>query len=141
VVVDGGSRRETAHAALGERSNRISRVVAGAATLTAWDLFLDPQMVGEGYWRWDRLGAYRGIPLSNYIGWFATGIGVMTLLEVLLPPGEPSPDLVAHYGAMATMETAAFATFLDDRVVAVTGAIGMSPVAAVAVVRLVGQRT
>ena len=35
-------------------------VVLGAAALTAWDLFLDPQMTTEGYWRWARRGRYRG---------------------------------------------------------------------------------
>jgi hypothetical protein len=43
-----------------------ARIVARvAAALTAWDLFLDPQMVGEGYWTWERRGRYRDIPLSN----------------------------------------------------------------------------
>ena len=133
--------RETAHAALGSRSNRATRILAGAATLTAWDLFLDPQMVGEGYWRWLGRGAYRGIPISNYLGWFATGLGVMAVLEVALPPGEPVPELVAEYGVMAVMETAGFATFLGDRLVAAVGAVGMLPVTVLAAVRLVGQRT
>ena len=44
--------REAAHAALGSRSTPARRVALGALALTAWDLFLDPQMVGEGYWRW-----------------------------------------------------------------------------------------
>lgn len=133
--------RETAHAALGRRSRVATRIVAGAATLTAWDLFLDPQMVGERYWRWARRGLYRGIPLSNYVGWFVTGLGVMAVLEVALPPAEPVPELVAEYGVMAAMETVGFATFLADRVVAVIGAAGMLPVAALATARLVGQRS
>jgi uncharacterized membrane protein len=133
--------RETAHAALGRRSNRVTRVIAGSAALTAWDLFLDPQMVGEGYWHWARRGAYRGIPVSNYLGWLVTAMGAMAVLEVLLPAGEPAPDLVAHYGVMAAMETVGFATFFGDRVVAGGGAAGMLPVAAAAVARLVGQRT
>jgi uncharacterized membrane protein len=133
--------RETAHAALGRRSNRATRVVAGAAALTAWDLFLDPQMVGEGYWLWARRGAYRGIPISNYLGWFVTGLGVMAVLEVLLPPGEAASDLVAEYGVMAAMETVGFATFFGDRVVAAVGGVGMLPIAVAAVARLVGQRT
>ncbi len=133
--------RETVHAALGRRSNRVSRVVAGAAALTAWDLFLDPQMTGEGYWQWARRGAYRGIPISNYVGWFVTGLGAMAVLEVLLPPGEPAADLVAQYGVMAAMETVGFAAFFGDRVVAAIGGVGMLPVAGLAVARLVGQRT
>lgn len=133
--------RETAHAALGARSTRTTRIVAGAATLTAWDLFLDPQMVGEGYWRWARAGAYQGIPFSNYLGWFATGMAVMTVLEIALPPGEPAPDLVAEYGMMAAMETAGFLSFFGDRIVAAVGGVGMLPVTALATARLVGQRT
>ena len=77
--------REAAHAALGARSNRTTRVLLGAIALTAWDLFLDPQMVGEGYWRWARRGRYRGIPLSNFAGWLLTSLGVMASLEVFLP--------------------------------------------------------
>lgn len=133
--------REVAHAALGDHSTRATRIVAGAATLTAWDLFLDPQMVGEGYWRWARPGIYRGIPLSNYLGWFATSMAVMAVLEITLPAVEPVPELVAGYGVMAAMETAGFASFFGDRVVAVVGGIGMLPVAAFATARLVGQRT
>ena len=38
--------REAAHAALGPRSTRGTRILLGAAALTAWDLFLDPQTSG-----------------------------------------------------------------------------------------------
>ncbi len=131
--------RETAHAALGSRSTRTTRLLAGAATLTAWDLFLDPQMVGEGYWQWTRRGAYRGIPLSNYVGWFVTSLGVMAVLEVVLPPAEPAVDLVAEYAVMAAMETTGFAALFGDRLVAAIGGLGMLPVASLALARLVGQ--
>ena len=59
------------------RSTPVTRIALGSAALTAWDLFLDPQMVGEGYWVWARRGLYRGIPLGNFVGWFLTGLGVM----------------------------------------------------------------
>ncbi len=132
--------RETAHAALGQRSNRVTRIVAGAATMTAWDLFLDPQMVGEGYWRWARPGRYRGIPLSNFVGWFATSLGVMALLELVLPPSEPSAALVGEYAYMAVMETVGFAAYFRDPVVAVVGGSAMLPVAALASTRLLHRR-
>ncbi len=132
--------RETAHAALGRRSNRVNRIIAGAATMTAWDLFLDPQMVGEGYWRWARPGRYRGIPLSNFAGWFATSLGVMAVLEFVLPPREPSPALVGEYAYMAVMETVGFAAYFRDPVVAVVGGSAMLPVAAVAAARLLNRR-
>jgi putative membrane protein len=132
--------REVAHAALAGASNPFRRVLAGAAALTAWDLFLDPQMVGEGYWEWTRPGRYRSIPLSNFVGWFVVALGMMMLLELGLPPGDPAPDLVAAYAGVATMETIAFGTFFRDPVVAAVGGAAMLPVAALAVVRLVGHR-
>ncbi|MEO6570286.1 MAG: carotenoid biosynthesis protein [Ilumatobacteraceae bacterium] len=132
--------RETAHAALGERSNPTRRILLGAVAMTAWDLFLDPQMVREGYWIWARAGRYRGIPASNFAGWLVTSIGVMAVLEVVLPPADPVVDLVTEYTAMATMEAVAFSVFFRDRVVAAVGSVAMLPMAAVALGRLVGRR-
>ena len=54
--------REVAHAVLGRRSSRPVAIALGAAALTAWDLFLDPQMTAEGYWRWARRGSLPGHP-------------------------------------------------------------------------------
>ncbi len=84
--------REVAVAALGRRATPTRRAVVGATALTAWDLFLDPQMVGEGFWTWARRGRYRGIPASNFVGWFVTGVAVMAALDVLLPPAPIPPD-------------------------------------------------
>jgi len=129
--------REAARAALGGRSSATGRVVVGAAALTAWDLFLDPQMVAEGYWRWIRGGVYRGIPLSNFAGWFVTGLAVMMILERALPPEPVAPDaaLVQQYGFMAVMETVGFARYFRDPIVAAVGGAAMLPLAAVSVVR------
>ncbi|MEZ5217435.1 MAG: carotenoid biosynthesis protein [Ilumatobacteraceae bacterium] len=129
--------REAAHGALGRRSSALGRVVVGAAALTAWDLFLDPQMVGEGYWRWERGGRYRGIPWTNFAGWFLASTVLMGALEVALPVDRPDPDptLVAEYGAMSVMETLGFAAFFRDRLVAVVGGAAMLPIAGAALWR------
>ena len=110
--------------------------------MTAWDLFLDPQMVGEGYWAWARRGLYRGIPLSNFAGWFLTGLGIMALFEFTLPPGRTGPDrhdvrLVGQYGYMSVMQTLGFARYFRDPLVAVVGGLGMLPIAGAAVTQLV----
>ena len=127
--------REAAHAALGARSTRPRRIAAGAAYLTAWDLFLDPQMVGEGYWRWARRGRYRGIPVTNYLGWLVASAAVMAVLELTLPVGEQAePTLVGAYAWMAGMQTVGFARYFDDRLVAAVGGAAMVPAAAVGVV-------
>lgn len=127
--------RDAARAALGGAETRGRRIVLGAAALTAWDLFLDPQMVGEGYWRWASAGRYRGIPATNYLGWFLTSIAVMGVLELAVPVEDerPSDDLVAVYGTMTAMETVGFAAFFRDRVVALVGGAAMAPIAVAAV--------
>ena len=131
--------REAAHAALGQNSTPARRVALGSAAMTAWDLFLDPQMVGEGYWKWAKRGAYRGIPLSNFAGWFLTGLGIMGLFELLLPPQRRDPDvrLVGQYGYMSVMQTLGFARYFRDPLVATVGGLGMLPIAIVAASRFV----
>ncbi len=97
-------------------------------------------MTTEGYWSWRRRGRYRGIPVTNFLGWLATGLVVMAMMEILLPANSLSPALIAQYGAVGAMEAAAFATFFDDRQVAVAGSVAMLPVAALAAVRAVIAR-
>lgn len=43
-----------------------------ALAMTAWDLAMDPFMVFAEHWVWDSPGAYFGIPVQNFIGWWAT---------------------------------------------------------------------
>ena len=61
-----------------KRWQRILSVAAvGGLAMTAWDLVMDPIMVAGGHWVWDDLlsksnGAYHGIPLQNFWGWWLT---------------------------------------------------------------------
>jgi putative membrane protein len=129
--------RETAHAL---RATALARAVVGASCLTAWDLFLDPQMVGEGYWVWSRPGRYRGIPLSNFAGWFVTGLLVCTALEGLLPARRSDRPVIAHtgtYAGVAVMETLGFAVFFRDPLVAAAGGTATLAPATIALVRSV----
>jgi uncharacterized membrane protein len=55
------------------RWTRLVTVAAvGGLVMTAWDLVMDPVMVYNGHWVWDVNGAYHGIPLQNYSGWWLT---------------------------------------------------------------------
>ena len=67
--------------------SRPARVAFGAVGLAGWDLFLDPQMVREGYWHWAQprpaLPGVPGVPLTNYLGWCAVAAGMMALLALL----------------------------------------------------------
>ena len=81
-------------------------VAVSALTFTAWDLFLDPQMVGWRLWVWERPGGYFGIPWVNYAGW-ALAAGVMTaVMRVGLCPGAlPAVPLVLIYTLTWLLET------------------------------------
>lgn len=68
-------------------NNRVLRVAYGAALLTSWDLFLDPQMVEQGHWIWFQPGlqipGIPGIPAQNFAGWFLVGVVLFTLTTML----------------------------------------------------------
>jgi len=56
-----------------KRWQRLLAVAAvGGLVMTAWDLIMDPIMVSGGHWIWDVQGAYFGIPLQNFWGWWLT---------------------------------------------------------------------
>jgi uncharacterized membrane protein len=56
-----------------KRWQRLLAVAAvGGIVMTAWDMIMDPIMVYNGHWIWDVNGAYHGIPLQNYWGWWLT---------------------------------------------------------------------
>ena len=61
----------------------------GGALLAAWDLFLDPQMVAAGRWKWEVTGAHvpftPDIPMSNPFGWLFAGLLIIGLLNKVLP--------------------------------------------------------
>jgi uncharacterized membrane protein len=108
------------------------RVALGAVALTAWDVFLDPQVVDEGYWTWDGGGPWRDVPLSNYAGWLVASAAVMVLLDRVLPRPGDSPALLALYTWWAVMSTLGFLVFFGDPLVGVVGGLCMLPLAGLA---------
>jgi putative membrane protein len=64
----------------------IPTVLAGALLMATWDLYLDPQMVNEGYWTWFISGSPTSqIPLSNFLGWFLSAGLVLLLVNRSIP--------------------------------------------------------
>ncbi|WP_230204800.1 carotenoid biosynthesis protein [Parafrankia elaeagni] len=84
-------------------ARRAVTALAGGATLTAWDLFLDPQMVAEDYWSWESGGgpALNGIPVSNAAGWLLVGIVVTGALAALLPESNAAASAAGPGGPAA----------------------------------------
>jgi uncharacterized membrane protein len=77
-------------------STLLGTALIGGWVLAAWDLFLDPQMVGQGYWTWSdarwALPGIPGIPLQNFLGWLLAAIVLMWLLGLL--PRKHATDTV-----------------------------------------------
>jgi putative membrane protein len=78
---------------------RITRrpIAVAALGLASWDLFLDPQMVAEGYWRWDdpapALPGVPDVPLTNYLGWLVVALAMMAALRLAAGPAARQPAL------------------------------------------------
>ena len=83
-------------------------ILIAALAFTAWDLFLDPQMVAWEFWVWDQPGGYFGIPWVNYAGWIATG----TLITLAVQPRQlPVLPLLLIYITTWLLESVGLAFF------------------------------
>jgi putative membrane protein len=76
------------------RTSGLAFVAVSAAAFTAWDLYLDPQMVRWGLWVWDQRGPYFGIPVVNFAGWLLVSAAVTVLAR---PPALPQRPLLVIY--------------------------------------------
>ncbi|MEU8182702.1 carotenoid biosynthesis protein [Micromonospora sp. NPDC049047] len=127
----------------------VRRIALATVGLAAWDLFLDPQMVAEGYWRWRDVTAalpgLAGIPVSNYLGWLLFAVLMMSALRPLAGPAAAHTDrrdapMVALYLWTYFSSILAHAVFLDLPASALWGAAGMSVTAVPLAVTLVRAR-
>lgn len=87
-----------------DRGTRWRWSLVGGAILVAWDVSMDPAMVKTAHWLWgdgDRFtaaglpspvvdfftkDAFYGMPLSNWLGWYLTGIVIARLFLWIAPP-------------------------------------------------------
>lgn len=120
------------------RHGRVPTALVAGWALASWDVFLDPQMVEEGYWRWvDPDPALPGspeVPLTNYAGWLVISVLLMAVLDRLVPGDGPhgNPDdllpgvlYLWTYAAQVLGNLA----FFDRPAVALLGGIAMGAVA------------
>ena len=104
------------------------RVLAAAGALTAWDVFLDPRMVREGYWTWPGGGRYEDVPATNFLGWLVTGAGIFALWSAIDPHDDPvydGDDALALYAWTWIGETFANAILWRRPRVALAGGAAM----------------
>ena len=106
------------------RGHILNYVIISALAITAWDLFLDPQMVQWGFWIWDKPSGYFDIPWSNYAGWLLTGAAV-TLLVRPYRFDLPTRPLLIVYGAVWFLQSIGLAVFWNQPAPALVGSISM----------------
>lgn len=82
-------------------SDLVYALLSGLA-FTAWDLFLDPQMVAWEIWVWEQPGGYFGIPWTNFAGWLLTAT---ILTWIIRPKNLPLFALILVYGLTWALET------------------------------------
>ncbi len=100
-------------------------LVAGAA-FAAWDLFLDPQMVGWRFWEWDQDGWYFGIPLQNLVGWFFGAAAITFVVRLVLGSFVlPVVPLLIMYLLTWFLESVGQLAFWNMKGSGITGLLGM----------------
>jgi uncharacterized membrane protein len=106
----------------------------GAAALATWDVFLDPQMVDAGHWRWadpaPALPLVPGVPLTNYAGWALVAVLLVGALHRLVEhDDEPSGPAAALYLWVYGSSVFAHVAFFDRPGSALVGGVLMGLVA------------
>ena len=116
-----------------KRWQRILSVAAvGGLVMTAWDLVMDPIMVAGGHWVWDTNGAYFGIPLQNFWGWWLT---IFTTFAIYLlvsgkieKPANPKFDRLALGSYLVTALGIVLVSFVTgEGTLALIGLFAMLP--------------
>jgi uncharacterized membrane protein len=109
--------------------------VVGAWALATWDLFLDPQMVAAGRWRWRDSSAHLpgipNVPVSNYLGWLGVALVMSLGLQWSLrshPANERGIPIPLYLWTWVS-STVALSAFLDLGGAAVWGGVAMGTVA------------
>jgi lycopene beta-cyclase len=106
-----------------------------AVAITAWDLFLDPQMVDWGFWVWANPEGYFDIPWTNYAGWLLTGV-VVTLLVRPQRFDLPVFPLLLIYGIVWFLQTFGQAFFWGQVGPAIVGGVVMGGLLIWSVIKL-----
>lgn len=116
------------------------RVLVGGWGLAAWDLFLDPQLVAAGGWRWTdpapHLPGVPTVPVTNYGGWLFVALAVSALLQLVVrrpAPGDAVPVALFLWTWLSSM--LALAAFLSLPWAALWGGVAMGLVGVPLLVR------
>jgi len=92
---------------------RGARIALGALYMVLWDVALDPAMsAGFPIWQWHEAGRFYGMPLGNWLGWFATALVIMAGFEAVR---RGRPLAVTRWAAVVWSVNGLFALGLSAR--------------------------
>jgi putative membrane protein len=87
---------------------------ADACVVTSIDLFMDPITTLRGQWVWAEAGTYFGVPVGNFVGWFAVSFTVCAAFRAYgcFRPGpqRPCPGWVHLVPGLSYLSLAAIFT-------------------------------
>jgi len=118
-----------AHSLLGENPKRWQLAALTGLTFTAWDLYLDPQMVAKELWLWENPSGYFGIPWINFFGWWLVS-SIVTF--VIFPKKLPQFELLMIYTLTAMFQLVGLGIFWGQPAPAVIGFFAMGGVSILA---------
>jgi putative membrane protein len=118
-------------------SGPIAKALVAGWALASWDLFLDPQLVDAGAWRWvsprPALPGVPMVPLSNYAGWLLAATALLVGLDAAVgAAARPQPTDLLPYGLYLWTYVSSLlgqAAFLGLPGSALWGGLGMGAVA------------
>jgi uncharacterized membrane protein len=128
VIAD---RLVSSHASAPVRILLVSLV--GGIAMTAWDLGMDPLMVKAGHWVWEVQGAYFGVPVQNFWGWWLTTFTALSIFQILAVKFRPQlshviPDVWAIWlYAITGLGTIIVDVLIDLPGPALVGLFAMAP--------------
>ena len=109
-------------AILGPKGSKWAHAVLTGLAFSAWDLYLDPQMVDKGLWVWHEPGGYFGIPWVNFAGWWL-GASLLTLL--IRPNKLATRPLFLVYALTWAFQAVGLGIFWGQPGPALAGFVGM----------------
>lgn len=109
--------------------------------ITSWDIAMDPMMVSKGAWKWTHGGAFFGIPLQNYLGWWLISfIAIMIFQLTVSSDNNLKPDKITVYAAFSyiiiTISTIITDYLLDFKGVSLAGFFAVMPWIIIYILRL-----
>ncbi|MBL8155372.1 MAG: carotenoid biosynthesis protein [Anaerolineae bacterium] len=118
---------------IGKQRSPVLFAFVTALVFTAWDLFLDPQMVVWGFWVWENPVGYFGIPWVNFLGWILSSF----VITLLIRPGHlTARPLLLIYGITWALESIGLAVFWGLPGPAGVGFVVMGSIVALTVYKL-----